>query len=238
MFRNRFFRIMVFLVIGLGLGAAINFYLTQNEMDAGVIALSPDDQPVSILKNKDTQSETQNVATVLKQPTRTSSHPVGLPKLGGAFTLVDHTGKTVTEQDYAGQFKLIFFGFTYCPAICPAELQKVNLILKNLGEHEKNITPLFITVDPERDTVEQMAQYVEQFHPRLVGLTGTPEQIDAVTSAYKVYATKVENEMMEDYMMDHSSYLYFMGPDDTLLSLYPSTDTADYIAKEIKTLLP
>ncbi len=222
MFRNRFFRIILFLVIGLSIGSAIAFFQVQNEMDAGVIEVSPDDR---------------EVATILKKPAQSGSENKS-SQVGGPFTLVDHTGETVTEENYAGQYKLIFFGFTYCPAICPTELNKVAQILEQLGEDGEQITPLFITVDPERDTVEQMAQYVEQFHPRLVGLTGTQEQIDAVTSAYKVFATKVENEMMEEYMMDHSSFLYFMGPDDSLLTTYPSTDTADYIAKEIKTQLP
>jgi len=223
MFRNRFFRIILFLVIGLSLGSAIAFFQVQNEMDAGVIEVSPDDK---------------QAVTILKKPTRSATDTSNTPQIGGDFTLVDHTGEVVTNEDYAGQYKLVFFGFTYCPAICPTELNKVTQILEKLGEDGEQITPLFITVDPERDTVEQMAQYVEQFHPRLVGLTGNQEQIDAVTSAYKVFATKVENEMMEEYMMDHSSFLYFMGPDDSLLTMYPSTDTADYIAKEIKTQLP
>lgn len=221
MFRNRIVRWTLYLAIGFGLGSLFKFYHAQNEMDSGVITLSPDDQ---------------NNVTILKRPTRTTHENAAKPLIGGAFTLVDHTGKTVTEADYAGQYKLVFFGFTFCPAICPTELQKVNVIMSDLGDFSKKVTPIFITIDPERDTVEQMAEYVAQYHPRLVGLTGSREQIDAVTKAYKVYATKVENDMMDGYMMNHSAFLYFMGPEGELLSMYPATDTADVIARNIQSL--
>ena len=127
--------------------------------------------------------------------------------MGGDFTLVDQDGKTVTQADFADSYKLVFFGFSYCPSICPTELQKITLVLGDLGDEIANkITPIFISVDPERDTPEQLKQYVVQFNPRLVGLTGTPEQIEAVTKSFRIYATKVENDMMDEYMMDHSSF--------------------------------
>jgi len=154
---------------------------------------------------------------------------------GGAFTLVNHNGKTVTQDDFSDTHKLVFFGFTYCPAICPTELQKITLILGDLEEEiSSKITPVFITIDPERDTTEQLKQYVEQFHPRLVGLGGSPEQIAAVKKSFRVYATKVENEMMDEYMMDHSSFMYFMDHDNKLVAMYPSTDTAEDVADDIR----
>lgn len=217
--KNRLVRWVIFLLIGVGIGAAWK-YSTNQELSGGVIALSPDDQ--------------NTTASVIKRPSRKNDNAVE-SAVGGPFELVDHTGKTVTQDDYADAYKLVFFGFTYCPAICPTELQKVTLILDTLEQETADkITPIFISVDPERDTVEQVSQYVEQFHPRLVGLTGTQEQIDAVTKSYKVFATKVENEMMEEYMMDHSAFLYLMDHDNKMVAMYPSTDTADDIAKDIQ----
>ena len=110
--------------------------------------------------------------------------------------MVDTRGEPVSENVLIGRYTLIYFGFTYCPAICPTELQKMSKVLTLLGDKGEEITPIFITVDPERDTVETMKQYVELFHPRLVGLTGTSEQIKTVKKAYKIYATKVKEEGM------------------------------------------
>lgn len=219
--KNRVVRWILLLIVGFGIGSAIGYFQAQNELDGGVIELSPD--------------ENTGNATVLKQPASASEQVANANSMiGGDFTLVDHNGNEVTQADYAENYKLIFFGFTYCPAVCPTELRKVAEILEILGEDGEMVTPIFISVDPERDTVEQMAQYVEQFHPRLVGLTGSMEQIDAVKDAYKVYASKVENEMMEGYMVDHSSFLYFMSPENTLIELYPSKDTAQDIADAVK----
>ncbi len=158
------------------------------------------------------------------------------PNFGGPFELTDHTGQGVTEKDYQG-YRLIYFGFTFCPAICPTELAKMTEVLNALGEKGEQITPIFITVDPERDTQEVMAQYRTLFHPRLVGLTGTPEQIEQVTKAYKVYYAKVDDPSLSEYTMDHSSYIYFMDPENTLLALYKIDQTAEEIVKDIKTRL-
>lgn len=156
---------------------------------------------------------------------------------GGPFTLTDHTGKPVTDQDYEGQYRLIYFGFTYCPAICPTELQRINNVLKDLGEDGQKIQPLFITIDPERDTVEVMKNYVELFHPRLIGLTGTQAQIDQVKKAYKIYAAKVQDETMSDYTMDHSSFIYFLDPDDTLIRIFKMDDSVKYMVDTVQNFL-
>lgn len=156
---------------------------------------------------------------------------------GGPFTLTDHTGKAVTDQDYEGQYRLIYFGFTYCPAICPTELQRINNVLKDLGEDGQKIQPLFITIDPERDTVEVMKNYVELFHPRLIGLTGTQAQIDQVKKAYKIYAAKVQDETMSDYTMDHSSFIYFLDPDDTLIRIFKMDDSVKYMVDTVQNFL-
>ncbi len=150
------------------------------------------------------------------------------------FTLTDHNGKEVTQDDYADTYKLIFFGFTFCPAVCPTELQKMNIIMSELGDLSVKITPIFISIDPNRDTVEVINSYVEQFDPRLVGLTGTQEQINAVKKAFHVFARKVESDMMESYMFDHSSFLYFMGKNNELIAMYPAKDGTAKISSNIR----
>lgn len=160
-------------------------------------------------------------------------NPVSAEAFGGPFTLTDHTGKTVTDKDFAGAYRLIYFGFTFCPAICPTELQKISTALDILGEEAKDVQPLFITVDPGRDTVEVMKNYISLFHPRLIGLTGTQAQIDSVLKAYKVYAARVQDETMTDYTMDHSSFIYFLDPENRLLRIYKTDDTAAYIARDM-----
>lgn len=152
---------------------------------------------------------------------------------GGPFTLTDHHGKTVTDKDYADQYRLIYFGFTYCPAICPTELSKMTTTLNQLGEKSRHVKPVFITVDPERDTVEKMASYVSLFHPSFTGLTGTPEQIAKTLKDYKIYAAKREDESMTEYTMDHSSFIYFIAPDGRLLHIFKIQDDADMMTQTI-----
>jgi protein SCO1/2 len=161
--------------------------------------------------------------------------------IGGPFTLLDHTGKTVTDNDFADSYRLIYFGFTYCPAICPTELQKISAVLKNLEQDQADlaakIQPLFISVDPERDTPEVMKEYVSLFHPRLIGLTGSVAQIDDVKKNYRIYAAKVKPEASTEYTVDHSSFIYFMSPQGQLLGIYRSTDSAEMITAEIEKLI-
>lgn len=157
--------------------------------------------------------------------------------IGGPFTLVNQDGKTVTEKDYAGKYKLIYFGFTYCPAICPTELQKIAQTMNIIGEKDAGLAeavqPLFVSVDPERDTAKVMREYVKLFHPRLVGLTGTMEQIEQVKKDYRIYAAKVKSETADDYTVDHSSFIYLMSPDDRLLGIYRAADSAETVAADL-----
>jgi len=142
--------------------------------------------------------------------------------IGGAFTLVDANGNTVTEQDYRGKYTLVFFGFTHCPDICPTALLVVRNALDHLGKDAKKIVPIFITIDPERDTPDVIGRYVKNFGDRVVGLTGTPEQIKKAADAYKVFYAKVEDkESGLGYVMDHSGFLYLMGPNGKYLAHYP-----------------
>jgi protein SCO1/2 len=149
---------------------------------------------------------------------------------GGPFTLTNHMGESVTEQDFAGRHRLIYFGFTYCPAICPTELSKIAAALTQLGEQAAAVQPLFITVDPARDTPEKLKPYVAMFHPALIGLTGTEDQIKDVLKAYKIYAAKVDDPNLTEYTMDHSSFIYLIGPDDRLLHIFRMQDTAETMA--------
>jgi cytochrome oxidase Cu insertion factor (SCO1/SenC/PrrC family) len=121
-----------------------------------------------------------------QQPSR------GKALIESEFSLVDHTGKAVTDEDFAGKWQLVFFGFTYCPDVCPTTLNDVSVVLEELGDDAEQVQPLFISVDPERDTPKVMADYVANFDPRIVGLTGSPEQVEAAAQAFRVYYAKVE----------------------------------------------
>lgn len=154
--------------------------------------------------------------------------------VGGPFALTDTLGKTVTDQDFRGRWMLVYFGYTFCPDVCPTELQTVADALKQLGPQAEKVAPLFITVDPERDTVAVLAGYVKLFDDRLLGLTGTPEQIAAITRAYRVYYAKANAKDSNAYLMDHSSFLYLMGPDGKLQALFKPDTSGKDIAEAIR----
>lgn len=137
----------------------------------------------------------------------------GEAAIGGPFRLTDQNGARVTNQDFAGKYMLIYFGYTYCPDICPMTLSNMTMALEELPpELAEQVVPIFITIDPMRDTVEQLGAYASSFHPRLVALTGTDAEVKAAARAYRVYAKKVDGEGGSDYLMDHSSFVYLMGP--------------------------
>ena len=147
----------------------------------------------------------------------------GLPatqaaSVGGPFELVDHTGQTVTEESFDDRYLLVYFGYAYCPDICPTELLIMGQAVDELGALGDEVQPLFVTVDPARDTVEYLAEYVPSFHPRMVGLTGSDEQIHAAAKAYRVYYRLNEPDEDGTYLVDHTSYIYFMDPDGDYLT--------------------
>ena len=159
----------------------------------------------------------------------------GTALVGGPFTLTDHNGKRVTDQDFRGKYILIFFGFTFCPDVCPSELQVMSAALDELGPEADKIQPVFITIDPERDTPEAMKIYVSNFHPRMVGLTGSPEDIAAVAKAYRVYYAKAKGtEDKPDYLMDHSTILYLMGPDGKFVKHFTYGTDAKALAEGLR----
>ncbi len=157
--------------------------------------------------------------------------------IGGPFELVDQTGQTVTEADFAGQYTLVFFGFTYCPDICPTALwemtQALDMLSEQAPEKAEQVTPIFITIDPERDDVAAMKAYAENFHPRLVALTGTPEQIAKAAREYRVYYKKVEDASDSTYLMDHSGFVYLMGPEGRFLKSFTHQTPPEEMVAEL-----
>ncbi|MEL1251161.1 SCO family protein [Aurantiacibacter gilvus] len=154
--------------------------------------------------------------------------------IGSGFALTDHFGKSVTEADYKGQFALIFFGFTHCKLVCPRALTRISEALDLLGDQAANIKPLYVTVDPERDTPDVMRNFLETPWPRFTGLTGKREAIDQVRAAFKVFATKVADPSdPEGYDMPHTALTYLMDARFQYLAHYPDTMDAARLAQEL-----
>jgi protein SCO1/2 len=153
--------------------------------------------------------------------------------IGGPFTLVDGDGRTVTDADFHGRYMLIYFGYTFCPDVCPTTLAEMATALDKLPKDEVGrIQPLFITVDPERDTPKVVKGYAASFYPGMIGLTGSTEQVTAAERAYKVYAAKAPGEG-GSYTMDHSSIIYLMGPDGRFIAHFAHGVTPDEMAAEL-----
>ncbi|KFG31416.1 SCO1/SenC protein [Toxoplasma gondii GAB2-2007-GAL-DOM2] len=168
------------------------------------------------------------------QAVRTESDTVGKPLLGGPWTLVDMHGRVRGSEEFEGAYQLLYFGFTFCPDICPQELEKmaqvIDIIDKEFGEV---VQPLFITVDPQRDTVAQVKSYCEEFHPRLIGFTGTPAQIKDVTRKFRVYYNEGIKSSDADYLVDHSIIQYFMGKNGKFKDFFGKNMTVNEIAERI-----
>lgn len=163
--------------------------------------------------------------------------PVGLlppANLGGEFTLVDASGAAFGSEDLSGTGALIYFGFTYCPDVCPTELARAAQMVDQLAAAGIPVTPVFITIDPERDTPELVGDYVDLFHEDMVGLTGSPEQIAEVADRYGVYYRRVEESSASEYVMDHSSYLYLLDPSGRLVWMFRPTDRVDAMVQTIR----
>lgn len=166
---------------------------------------------------------------------RTAGVPAA-PAIGGPFTLTDHTGRTVTDADFRGRFMLIYFGYTYCPDICPTSLSRNSDALDILGDAAKDVVPILISVDHERDTPEYLNEYRDFFHPRLVAMVGTEEQVAAVAKVYRVYFAKVQEEGADadDYLMDHTAITYLMGPDGTFITHFGHQVGAEAMAERLR----
>jgi cytochrome oxidase Cu insertion factor (SCO1/SenC/PrrC family) len=154
--------------------------------------------------------------------------------IGGPFTLTDHSGRQRSDSEFRGKLMLVYFGYTTCPDICPADLMTIAQAIDALGALGDAVQPIFITVDPERDTVPRLADYVSSFHPRLIGLTGTPAEIRKVALAYKAYYAKRETERGEDYTIDHTGVTYIVGSEGRYLGFVPPQTDAERLLEVMR----
>jgi protein SCO1/2 len=188
----------------------------------------------------------QHLARATKTVERNSS---GTASIGGAFTLVDPNGKTVSEKDFTGRHMLVFFGYTNCPDVCPLTLNTLTEVLNKMGKDAAKIRPVFVSVDPRRDTPKVIKEYLTSFHKSFIGLTGTADQVAAAKRTFRIYAQihqdpdqqpdstyKNPNKDADedDYLVDHSSVSYLMGPDGKFLTFVRHTASADAVLAKIK----
>ncbi|KAG8995773.1 Cu-binding protein [Tulasnella sp. JGI-2019a] len=179
------------------------------------------------------ESEKQKVQE--RRAKELKSSKSGRPKVGGPFSLLDQDGKTFTEQDLMGNWSLVYFGFTNCPDICPEELDKMGVVVDSIEKHygADAVKPVFISVDPARDSVEQVKKYLEDFHPQMVGLTGTYDAVKSVCKSYRVYfSTPPDTKAGDDYLVDHSIYFYLMDPEGQFAGAFGKATTAEEVKKQ------
>ncbi|WP_226372625.1 SCO family protein [Allosphingosinicella flava] len=164
--------------------------------------------------------------------------PLAGAAIGGPFALTDQDGKAVTDKDFDGAYRIVYFGYTYCPDVCPVDLQH---IAQGYAAFEKaapakaaKVRPIFVSVDPERDTPAVVKQYVAAFHPRMTGLTGTPEQLAAAAKAYGVYYQRRDEAGASEYLMDHSRSAVLFGPKGEPIALLPQDQGAAAVAAELE----
>jgi len=157
----------------------------------------------------------------------------GRADVGGPFRLIDHNGKAVTEADFRGRYMLIYFGYSFCPDVCPTTLAVMAQALEKRGGKSQRIVPILITIDPERDTPQVLNDYMKAFGPSFVGLTGSDAAIKDALKKFRVYAAKKPMEN-GNYGVDHSSVLYLMGPDGKLVNFYDEAVSPDDLAKDLR----
>ena len=159
----------------------------------------------------------------------------GTAAIGGPFTLVSSSSGNVTDQSYSGKWLLIFFGYTFCPDACPTALNNISVALEKLGSDASRLQPLFITVDPQRDTREVMNEYLKSFDSRIVGLTGTQAQIDSVVKEYRVYVAAQKSETSgNDYLVSHSAYIYLMNAQGKFVNVIQGSEDGEAIAAWVR----
>jgi protein SCO1 len=155
--------------------------------------------------------------------------------IGGAFALEDGAGKTVSDQTLRGRPFLVYFGYTHCPDVCPTELARISDILGKMGD--KAIPTLFITVDPERDTPKLMQDYVSSFNPAVIGLSGSPQAVEATEKTFRVFARKGQKQPDGDYSMDHSSIIYLMDKNGAFVEAFNVERSPEDAAKDLEKYL-
>lgn len=154
-------------------------------------------------------------------------------RIGGPFLLTDQNGNLRSDKDFRGKFMLVFFGYTYCPDVCPTTLALMKTALNGLGVEEKEIAPIFISVDPKRDTPEKLKSYLSSFGPEFIGLTGSDEEVANAAKAYHTYY-HANPTADENYTVDHSGLIYLMGPDGLFVSYYPPETSDNVLANDLK----
>lgn len=152
--------------------------------------------------------------------------------IGGPFTLVDELGAVVTDQEVISEPALIYFGYTFCPDFCPLDAQRNAIATDILADGGTSVTPIFITIDPARDTPDVLAEYTDNFHPKMIGLTGSDAQISAAAKEYKVVYSKADDDP-DFYLMNHSVFTYFMTPEDGFIDFFKNDDTPEVVAQRI-----
>jgi protein SCO1/2 len=163
---------------------------------------------------------------------------LGRASVGGPFTLTDHTGRRVSDADFRGRHMLIYFGFTHCPDVCPGSLQVMSEALARLGRKADRVTPILITLDPERDSPQQLAPYVASFGPRLVGLTGSAQEIAAIARAYRNYYARSKDERATaSYTIDHASLFFLMDANGAFVTIFRHGTSAQAMAEQLDKLL-
>lgn len=173
-----------------------------------------------------------------------SNRGYGKPLIGGKFNLVDHNGNPFTDQKLLGKWSLVYFGFTHCPDICPDELDKMAIMIDDLKKnHNIDIQPIFITCDPARDSPEVLKQYLAEFHPKMIGLTGTYEEVKQTCKKYRVYfSTPKDVKPGQDYLVDHSIFFYLMDPEgqfiDALGRQYDEKSAVQKISEQVDAFIP
>lgn len=171
------------------------------------------------------------------QTTGSEAPPLEGVAIGGDFTLTGETGEPVSFSDFDGQYRTVYFGYAYCPDICPTDNQRAMAGLKRFEEESPElgakVQPLFVSIDPERDTPEVLTEFTDAFHPRLIGMTGTKEQLDAAANAFAVYYSRGEETESGGYLMDHSNITYLFGPDGNPLAMLPTDEGPDAVAAEL-----
>ncbi len=158
--------------------------------------------------------------------------------IGGPFALIDHQGRAVTDRDFRGRFLLLFFGYAHCSSVCPIGLRHMTQALDLLGERGAAVVPVLITVDPARDTPENLGPALAQIHPRLIGLTGTPDQLAAARRAYRVGAEATGTDLTGGALYQHGTFIYLIGPDGGFLTLFPPVMPPAALAAAIARYLP
>jgi protein SCO1/2 len=170
-------------------------------------------------------------------PGKAEEAPLAGAKIGGPFTLVNQDGRKTTDADFKGKYRIVYFGFANCPDICPTDLARIGQAMKLFEKSDAGraakVQPIFISVDPERDTPARLKEYAAAFHPRLVALTGTPEQVAAAAKAYAIYYAKAPADNGE-YQMDHMRIVFLMDPDGKPIAMLPHEGDAKAMAAELE----